>query len=113
EGDEALLENVMLEGDFFHSYINGESFRIKNNQTEYLRDQSFFNRIEDYHVPEKIFQLRKDYRNFMRMKDPSENSFIENDDMIIYATVPYTRWGIIKDYVHLESFNKETKETEV
>lgn len=111
EGDEAIEEQVVIKGDFYSSYNTGEVFKITQQGTHYLRDESFFDRMDAYYIPEKVKQLQQENRRFMRMKSEDHNAYVETEDMIIYADIPYTRWGVLKGYVEVETYNRDTKET--
>lgn len=110
EGDEAIKDKLVIKGDLYASYNTGEAFKIAKDQIDYLRDSSFFDRLEEYYMPDKVKQLRDENRSFMRMKNHDGNSYLENGDTIIYASVPYTRWGILKGHLQIASYNRETKE---
>lgn len=110
EGDESFVDDVVIKGDYYGNYYNSESFEIRKDGTDFLRDKSYIERLDDYYLTDKVKQLRKENRQFMRMKDSNAESYIEYDDMIIYVSVPYTRWGIFKGYLQVETYNRTTKE---
>src|SRR5699024_196026 len=68
---------------------------------------------DDNYTSDKVKQLRKENRQFMRMKNSEDASYLEYGDTIIYASVPYTRWGIFKEYVQIETYNRQTKEKSI
>lgn len=113
EGDESLIEGLIVKGDYYTGSYNGESFKVSKDGTDYLRDEPLLDRFEDYYISDKVKQLRKENRQFMRMKDNNEESYIEHGDLIIYASVPYTRWGIFKGYLQIETYNRKTKEKNI
>lgn len=113
EGDEALLDDVSIIGDHYGEYQINESFKIGRSGINYLRDGSFIERLEDYYISDKVQQLRKENRQFMRMKNSEERAYLEYDDTIIYVSVPYSRWGVFKGYLQVETYNRKTKEKSI
>lgn len=113
EGDESLLDDVVIKGDYYGGNYVDQSFKVSKDGTDYLRDASYFDRLEDYYISDKVKKLRKENRQFMRMKNSEESSYLEHENTIIYASVPYTRWGVFKGYLQLETYNRETKERNI
>jgi len=113
EGDDAVIDPIMIKGDFYSSHLNNEPFILTKDKVHYERDSKLFERFNDVHLAQKVAKLQKENRNFMRMKDYDPINFITEGDTIIYVTVPYTRWGISKDHLHIESYNQKTKEKKI
>lgn len=109
EGDDAMKDEMVIKGDAFTIYGSEESFTITKDGTKYVRDESIIGR-SNYYVPEKVKQLRQEHRNFMRMKDDDAPSYIKEGDTLIYANVPYTRWGVLKGKVTIETYDTITNE---
>lgn len=110
EGDESMIENVVVKGDYYASYVNYEQFKLTKDGTHYLRDEPFLKRLDGYYVSDQVAQLQNGNRKFMRMKNSEVNTYFETDDLIISAEIPYTRWGTFKGHLELETYNRQTNE---
>lgn len=110
EGDESLSDELIIKGDFYGPYAD-EEFEITREGTNYLRDERLIKRLEGNHVPNKVQQLRNEQRKFMRMKSYDENEYLIVEDTIVSVQIPYSRWGIYKGLIELETYNRTTKET--
>src|SRR5690625_4729725 len=89
-GDEKEIESLLLSG-FYDDGLNylGEDLEISLEGIKYFEDRSFFERIKEDYGSERIKQLQKEYRHFMRGKNYSLNSYFENEDYLAYADVSY------------------------
>lgn len=110
EGDESFSDELLIKGDFYGPYAD-EEFEVTREGTNYLRDERLIKRLEGNHVPNKVQQLRNEQRKFMRMKSYDENEYFIVEDTIISVQIPYSRWGIYKGIIELETYNRTTKET--
>lgn len=107
-GDEAVKERLIIRGDYHPSEMTFEEFKLTAEGTNYMRDEAFFNRRNDYNAPEKIATLQEENRSFMRAKSTEENMYVEQEDTLIYASIPYTRWGVSKGYLQIETYERTT-----
>src|SRR5699024_12782440 len=104
--DDAVIDPIKIKGDFYSSHLNNEPFILTKDKVHYERDSKLFERFNDVHLAQKVAKLQKENRNFMRMKDYDPVSFITEGDTIIYVTVTYTRWGIYKVNLKLDSYSQ-------
>lgn len=111
-GDEDMLENLVLKGDY-HPIANVyEEFKVTGDGLQYNRDASFIERLEGFSTPEEIISLRKKQPQFMRLKSEEAQAYLMEDEMIVHASIPYTRWGIFENLLELDIYKEKTKETE-
>ncbi len=68
EGDESLIEHVVIRGDMSSSNFTYEPFVLTKDGTTFMRETSFIERISDYHKSEKVKQLQLKHRQFMRQE---------------------------------------------
>lgn len=92
-GDEKEVESLLLSG-YYDSGLNylSEDFEISLEGIEYFGNRSFFDRINEGYGGygfERIEQLQKEYRYFMRGKYYNLNAYFENEDYLAYANVTY------------------------
>src|SRR5690625_2262754 len=88
EGDEKAVKDLSINGHLFTGMI-GESFRVDQQGTSYLRDESFIKRLRGYYQDVKIEHLQKDYRGFMRGKQENSDYYFEDEDILAYGAIPY------------------------
>lgn len=87
EGDEQLVEDVVVGGDLNLSTLNLESFKIEEKGTAYFRDESFLNRLVGHYYPEYIDTLLQEHKSFMRGKEKYPEHFYESEELLVYASV--------------------------
>ena len=89
-GDKTLIENMSIEGYYYENnfYGIGTEIEIANEDTTYYPNQSYLSQLQgSVSDNEKMSQLQKDYRSFMRGKVPSLANFFEDDAILAYAEV--------------------------
>ncbi|WP_407370914.1 hypothetical protein [Carnobacterium sp.] len=89
-GDETLIENMSIEG-YYHknnNYGAGTEVEIAKEGTTYYSTQPYLNQLQDsVSANEKLTQLQKDYRSFMRGKEPDLVNYFEDDSILAYADI--------------------------
>lgn len=110
EGDETLIEPFVVHGDTSSYYFNYEPFVLKNNETEYFREVSLTERLGNYYMSEKVKQLQKEYRNFMRGKTTNEASYGTTEEKVYYANFSYSNFSLVPDKIKVEMLDRKTKE---
>lgn len=95
-GNEQEIEPLLLGGYYNDglNYLNymGVDFEIDLEGIKYFGEQSFFERINEIYGgigSERIKQLQKDHRYFMRGKHYNINAYFENEDYLAYGNVSY------------------------
>lgn len=89
-GDKTLIENMSVEGYYYESnfYGMGTELEITKDGTTYYPNQSYLSQLQgSVSGNEKMTQLQKDHRSFMRGKVPSLANFFEDDSILAYAEV--------------------------
>lgn len=112
EGDEEAMEPFVIRGAANYTMLDTEFFEIGVNGTKYLRDEPFFNRMEDYDMYgyEADKERREEYRSFMRGKWGTENYFDESDDMLAYASVDSDLFSFEQNKINIDVLQKQTDE---
>lgn len=89
-GDKTLIENMSIEGYYHVSnfYGMGTETEITKDGTTYYSTQSYLSQLQDsVSGNEKMSQLQKDYRSFMRGKEPYLVNYFEDDSILAYADI--------------------------
>lgn len=90
-GDAGEIKSLVLEGGYHEgivmSYTNTH-FKITSDGSENTDSNSFLDQVRGQSSP-VIKDLQKNYREFMRGKSQSVDSFFENDKLLAYADVKY------------------------
>lgn len=108
EGDESAIDSLVIKGDMYSSYLQYEPFKLTKDGVTYLRDESFFERI-DYYEPEYTKKVKKETRKFLRGKSVELSNFAERENMIYHVEIPFTRWGLLENVIKVQSYDRETK----
>lgn len=90
-GDADEIKSLELEGSYHEggsmSYVN-TNLQITSDDTDYRNGRSIIDSIIGHPAP-MIQKLQEKYRNFMRGKGRSVDSFFENNKLLAYAEVKY------------------------
>ncbi|MER2225911.1 MAG: hypothetical protein ABS916_02555 [Carnobacterium sp.] len=90
-GDKTLIENMSLEGYYYENNFYGMGTEVeiaKEGTTYYYPTQPYLNQLQDsVSGNEKMIQLQKDYRSFMRGKEPYLVNYFEDDSILAYAEI--------------------------
>ena len=89
-GDKTLIEDMTIEGYYYENnlYGIGTEVEIANEATTYYSTQPYLNQLQgSVNGNEKMTQLQKDYRSFMRGKEPSLVNFFEDDSILAYVEI--------------------------
>lgn len=90
-GDAKEIESLVLEGGYHEgivmSYTNTH-YKITSNGSENINMNSFIDQVRGQ-GPTVIKDLQKKYRDFMRRKSESIDSFFENGKLLAYADVKF------------------------
>lgn len=111
EGDEALIDKIVVKGDTSSSQLTYEPFVLTKDDTTYLREASITERFGYFYTSEKIKQLQKEYRQFMRGKNYNVKSYGITEDNIYYAEFTFANFGINPEKIMIEVFDRETEES--
>src|SRR5690625_2727021 len=111
EGDEKVVDNLMVNGDLYMGMFNIESFRVDSQGTTYLRDESFPKRLEGYYKDLHIDHLQQEYRNFMRGKATDPDYFYEDENQLAYGSTPYDIWSFDNYTFEIAVLDKQTNDT--
>ncbi|MDN5372808.1 MAG: hypothetical protein PWR19_1854 [Carnobacterium sp.] len=90
KGDKTLIDNISVEGYYQASnfYGMGTETEITKDGTTYYPTQSYLSQLQgSVSDNEKMTQLQKDYRSFMRGKEPSLVNFFEDDSILAYVEI--------------------------
>lgn len=90
KGDKTLIDNISVEGYYQASnfYGTGTETEITKDGTTYYPTQSYLSQLQgSVSDNEKMTQLQKDYRSFMRGKEPSLVNFFEDDSILAYVEI--------------------------
>lgn len=114
-GDKTLSENMVLKGYYSENMMLGlgigDDIKITPKGSTYFSDStnSFQSQLSgsDY---EKINQLQKDYRSFMRGKEPNLANFFEDDTLLAYAELTTHNLSSVteNEEFKIEVLNKKT-----
>lgn len=86
-GEKEMLKNLTVIGDYKEKGKEGAMGHISKDETFYLPNQfSYMDMLTGAYVGEKLMELQKKYRNFMRGKE-MESSIAENDEDLVYADI--------------------------
>lgn len=110
EGDESLIEHVVIRGDMSSSNFTYEPFVLTKDGTTFMRETSFIERISDYHKSEKVKQLQLKHRQFMRGKNVNSDNYATTDDKIVYADFIYSKFNFDPEKMKIETLDKNTNE---
>lgn len=84
-GDEAILNDLTVIGHYDEQEKEGVRSEISVSGTSYTPNYlSYTDILLGAFTGERIKQLQKKYRNFMRGKD-MESNFVEDDEVLVYA----------------------------
>lgn len=90
-GDAEEIKSLVLEGGYHEgivmSYTNTH-YKITSDGSENRNGNSLIDQVRGQQTP-VIKDLQKKYRDFMRGKSQSIDSFFENDKLLAYADVKY------------------------
>ncbi|MEK4084867.1 hypothetical protein [Psychrobacillus sp. FSL K6-1415] len=90
-GDAEEIKSLELEGSYHEggsmSYVN-TNLQITSDDTDYRNGRSIIDSIIGHPAP-MIQKLQEKYRNFMRGKGRSVDSFFEDNKLLAYAEVKY------------------------
>lgn len=89
-GDKTLIENMFIEGYYYENnfYGIGTETEINKKGTIYYPTQSYLSQLQgSVSDNEKMNQLQKDYRSFMRGKEKDLVNFYEDDSILAYAEI--------------------------
>lgn len=89
-GDKTLIDNISVEGYYQANnfYGIGTETEITKDGTTYYPTQSYLSQLQgSVSDNEKMTQLQKDYRSFMRGKEPSLVNFFEDDSILAYVEI--------------------------
>lgn len=111
EGNDAAVEELVINGDLFYGMLSFEPFRIDNQGTTYLRDESFVKRLQGYYPDVYIERLQKEYRNFMRGKIDEPQNYYEDEDVLAYGATPYEFWTADNYKFDIAVLDKKTNDT--
>lgn len=110
EGDDSLIESIVMKGDMSTSYFTYEPFVLTKNGTLYFRETSLIDRFGDYYKSEKVKQLQEDYRQFMRGKNETVNSYATTEEKVVYADFIYSDFGFNPEKIKIETYDRRSKE---
>src|SRR5690625_2366690 len=111
EGEEKVIEPVIVNGDYYKGMFSPEPFRVQQTGTTYLRDESFMDRLSGYYRPFDIERLQKEYRTFMRGKEEEPKNFFENDEILAYGAIPYDMWSFENYHFEISLLDKQSNKT--
>lgn len=89
-GDKTLIEDMTIEGYYYENnlYGIGTEVEIANEATTYYSTQPYLNQLQgSVNGNEKMTQLQKKYRSFMRGKEPQLANYFEDDSILAYADI--------------------------
>lgn len=86
-GDEKEIQSVVINGLYNAGPVH-EGLQITSDGSRYDSEVSFFDQIKGFQM-NKINELQKDYRSFMRGKNGNINSFFEDKQFLVYTDVEY------------------------
>lgn len=90
-GDAEEIKSLVLEGGYHEgesmNYVN-TNLQITPDGSEYRNGSTIIDLVIGHPVP-MIQELQEEYRNFMRGKGQSVDSFFENNKLLAYAEVKY------------------------
>lgn len=111
EGNDAAVEEIVINGDLFAGMFSYEPFRIDNQGTTYLRDESFIKRFRGFYPDMYIERLQKEQRNFMRGKVEEPKSYYEDENVLAYGAIPYEFWTADNFKFDIAVLDKKTNDT--
>ncbi|ASK61474.1 hypothetical protein CFK37_04440 [Virgibacillus phasianinus] len=88
-GDEKEVQSIVLDGSYQVGF-HGEPLQLTSTGTRYDSEVSFFDRLNGFQK-NKITELEKEYRSFMRGKNGDINAYFEDNQYLVYADVEYKR----------------------
>jgi hypothetical protein len=85
-GNEEVVEDVVIYGDYRQDNVVGDSFHLTAEGIQYNRDLSYIERLERGYRSPQMNELQEEYKDFMRGK---HNIFqmAENEEDLVYADV--------------------------
>lgn len=109
QGDDEIADSFTLFAEKY--YMDSiESLKLDKNGTSYLRDESYFTRLEGFTRNQEEEKWQEEYRSFMRGKDEYTGGFYETEEKLAYASVLNTvplRYDY--DTFNLEVLDKTSK----
>ncbi|MED4079793.1 hypothetical protein P4637_15755 [Halalkalibacterium halodurans] len=109
-GDLAEIDPVIING-YYEDRIVRSDMWITSKETVHLNERSFFERMNDlqFHSP-LVQDLYKNNRSFLRGKNFYSGTFIENDEQIIYVSLPWDQTNDTAVQVEIAILDKQSKE---
>ncbi|MEI3612112.1 hypothetical protein [Pseudogracilibacillus sp. SO30301A] len=111
EGNDAAVEELVVNGDMLNGMFSYEPFRIDNQGTTYLRDESFIKRLSGVYPDMYIERLQKEHRKFMRGKVEEPKSYYEDENVLAYGATPYEFWTADNFKFDIAVLDKKTNDT--
>lgn len=114
-GDEELLKNVSISGDYYQegdNYIS--SFMVSTKESKYRSNLSFIEDLNPQFPPNEVTTLQHDYKGFMRGKWGVPGYYFHNDDYLAYAVAKTDEWNGVNNpeyYFEVEVLTKETNKS--
>ncbi|WP_042142278.1 hypothetical protein [Paucisalibacillus sp. EB02] len=110
-GDETTLNDVAINGDYYHEDNYSSSLIVSLDGSTYYEELSYFEKLEPQFPPNEATKIKDKYRNFMRGKMYNPSSFFENDNYLAYVGAEISDWSknhLPKYYLEVDVLNKET-----
>lgn len=110
EGDKAIAESLTVYGQKYDGMFDMEALRVSQEGTDYLRDETYFKRLEGFYSLPQIDEWRSGYRSFMRGKDEYMGKFYEGKGRLAYASAIPSTMSWVTDTFDVHILDKTTKE---
>src|SRR5690625_978691 len=92
-GEKEAIEPLIIYGTFGSNIYNEDIFELKDKKTNYMKHRSLLEQVDPFFYEEKLIQLQKKYRHFMRDKMHHMNNFYEDDHFLAYCYIDYNFQG--------------------